>query len=47
MGWRYASGAFDDGEDLDADFDYGLARILDGIEDFIRASRSKRVRPRT
>jgi AcrR family transcriptional regulator len=41
------SGAFDDGDDLDADFDYGLARILDGIENFIRPSRSKRVRPRT
>jgi AcrR family transcriptional regulator len=27
-----ASGAFDDGSDPDAEFNYGLARILDGVE---------------
>jgi AcrR family transcriptional regulator len=27
-----AAGAFDEGDDPDAEFDYGLARILDGVE---------------
>ena len=33
-----ASGAFDDGDDPNASFDYGLSRILDGIDALIRRS---------
>jgi AcrR family transcriptional regulator len=32
-----ASGAFDDGDDPDTEFVFGLARILDGIETLIRS----------
>lgn len=32
-----ASGALDDDDDLDVEFDFGLARILDGVEALIRA----------
>jgi AcrR family transcriptional regulator len=32
-----ASGALDDEDDVDAEFNFGLARILDGIEALIRA----------
>jgi AcrR family transcriptional regulator len=33
-----ASGALDDEDDIDAEFNFGLGRILDGIEALIRAS---------
>jgi len=33
-----ASGALDDEDDIDAEFNFGLCRILDGIEALIRAS---------
>ncbi len=32
-----ASGALDDEDDINAEFDFGLERILDGIETLIRA----------
>jgi AcrR family transcriptional regulator len=44
-----ASGVFDDddgGPDSETDFDYGLARILDGIEALIGSNRPKRSRGR-
>lgn len=35
-----SSGALDDGDDIDAEFNFGLSRILDGIETLIDASSS-------
>jgi AcrR family transcriptional regulator len=37
-----ASGAFDDDDDLDAEFDFGLERLLDGIAALVSARASKR-----
>jgi hypothetical protein len=34
-----ASGALDDDDDLDAEFTFGLDRILDGVEVLIRQTR--------
>jgi hypothetical protein len=33
-----ASGALDDEDDIDAEFEFGLGRILDGIDALIRPS---------
>jgi AcrR family transcriptional regulator len=35
-----ASGAFNDDDDIDAEFDFGLSRILDGVEALIQEYRS-------
>ena len=37
-----ASGAFDDDDDLDAEFDFGLERLLDGIAALVGARAPKR-----
>jgi hypothetical protein len=42
-----ASGDFDDEGHPDTDFDYGVARILDGIESLIQTSRPGKPRRRS
>ena len=37
-----ASGALDDDDDIDVEFDFGLERILDGIDVLIRQERKAR-----
>lgn len=37
-----ASGAFDDDHDLDAEFDFGLERLLDGIAALVGARGPRR-----
>ena len=37
-----ASGALDDDDDIDIEFDFGLERILDGIDVLIRRERKPR-----
>jgi hypothetical protein len=37
-----ASGALDDDDDIDIEFDFGLERILDGIDVLIRRERKSR-----
>jgi hypothetical protein len=37
-----ASGAFDDDDDLDAEFDFGLERLLDGIAALVGARGPRR-----
>jgi AcrR family transcriptional regulator len=39
-----ASGSLDDEDDIDAEFDFGLPRILDGIDALIRRQRRRRQR---